>query len=87
MFLLIYGLLGIFFDVGSDLIVEKCLCWVLELLSMSAFNKNCLGIIVDNDMWNYCISYASWLCEEKQTLLKGCMKWKKQKKKENDDKK
>ena len=40
MFLLIYGLLWIFFNVCCDLIEEKLLCWLLELLNMFELDKN-----------------------------------------------
>ena len=66
MFLLIYGLLRILFNVCGDLIVEKLLPWVLECFNMFGLNKKlCPTKIVDDDMWIYYISYASWLCEGK----------------------
>lgn len=37
---MIYKLLWIFLNVCGDLIEEKLLCWLLELLSMFRVNKN-----------------------------------------------
>ena len=51
MFLLIYGLLRILFNVCGDLIVEKLLPWVLECFNMFGLNKKlCPTKIVDDDM-------------------------------------
>ena len=58
MFLLIYELLWIFFDICSDLIEEKLLCWLLELLNMFGFNTN---YILKNCGWWY-VSLLHFIC-------------------------
>ena len=43
---------------------------------MFGVNKIISWEIVDDNMWVYCISYASWACERKKNWRNGCVKWK-----------
>ena len=81
MFSIDIWILGISFDVGGNLIVEKLLRWVLKLLSMFGLNK----YYVLEKLWMMICEFIAFhmhhgCVKEKKNLLKFFMKWKKKKK-------